>query len=189
MPTITATSPSSSQLRHRVLVGAAAGAAILGLAACGSSSDSSVSTKPSTSVSAQAPTGAPAAAKAASNAKLGRILVDSSGNTLYTLTGADGKAVACTGQCVTFWPLALVNAGSSTDTQGLSTIAADGGKQLTYQGLPLYTFTQDAGPGSATGDGVSSFGGTWHVVKLGGSQTSSSDSSTTSTTKTGRYGY
>ena len=189
MTTIIATSPRSSHLRHRTLVGAVAAATILGLVACGSSSDNSVSTKPTTSVSAQAPTGA-AAAKAASNAKLGRILVDSSGNTLYTLTGADGKAVACTGQCVTFWPLALVNAGSSTNTQGVSTIAADGGKQLTYQGLPLYTFTQDAGPGSATGDGVSSFGGTWHVVKLGGSQTSTSDSSTTSTTKgSTRYGY
>ena len=92
---------------------------MLVLAACGSSSDSSVSTKPTTSVSAEAPTGAPAAVKAASNAKLGRILVDSSGNTLYTLTTADGKAVACTGQCLTFWPPALVDAGSSTDTEGV----------------------------------------------------------------------
>jgi predicted lipoprotein with Yx(FWY)xxD motif len=37
----------------------------------------------------------------------------------------------------------------------------DGGRQVTYGGLPLYTYSQDTQPGDAKGDGV---GGSWHVV-------------------------
>jgi len=158
-------------------------------AACGSSDNKSVSTKPTTPASTAAPTSGPAAVKPATNAKFGQILVDSKGSTLYTLTDASGKAVACTGQCLTFWPPAIAAAGSSTDMTGVTTVAASGGKQLAYLGLPLHTFVQDTGPGSAAGDGINSFGGVWHVVMPGGSKSSTSDSSTTSTTSGGRYGY
>jgi predicted lipoprotein with Yx(FWY)xxD motif len=38
--------------------------------------------------------------------------------------------------------------------------------QATLNGHPLYTFSEDAGmKGSASGEGLHSFGGTWHVSK------------------------
>jgi predicted lipoprotein with Yx(FWY)xxD motif len=107
---------------------------------------------------------------AASNAKDGTVLVDSAGKTLYTLTDASGKAVACTGQCLTFWPPLLLASGSTTAAgaagiTGLATVSAGGGTQVTENGLPLYHFSGDTTAGSANGEGIVSFGGTWHVVK------------------------
>ena len=39
---------------------------------------------------------------------------------------------------------------------------------VTIDGAPVYTFQGDASAGSANGEGITSFGGTWHVVKAGG---------------------
>jgi len=59
------------------------------------------------------------------------------------------------------WPPGGTLTGGSGVTGTLATISrADGSKQVTYNGMPLYTFQQDAKPGDATGDGVNSF----HVV-------------------------
>src|SRR6476661_6468662 len=41
---------------------------------------------------------------------VGAVLVDSAGKTLYTLTDANGAAVACTGACLSVWPPAMVAA-------------------------------------------------------------------------------
>jgi predicted lipoprotein with Yx(FWY)xxD motif len=83
------------------------------------------------------------------DAKLGRILADDHGLTLYTLT-AGGKAVPCTGPCAAAWPPLL---------------SASGQQQTSKDGLPLYRFSRDQAPGDVNGEGISSFGGTWHVVK------------------------
>jgi predicted lipoprotein with Yx(FWY)xxD motif len=40
----------------------------------------------------------------------------------------------------------------------------DGKKQLAYNGIPLYYFAGDAGPGQLNGQGV---GGVWWIVKPG----------------------
>jgi predicted lipoprotein with Yx(FWY)xxD motif len=185
--------------RGRLARGAFAGIAVVALAACGSSGSSS-SSKPTKAPSTSAPA-SPAAVKTSTNAKLGTILVDSAGKTVYTLTNG-ATAVACTGQCLTFWPPVMAPAGSSTVTvagvTGLGTVAATGGNQVTYTSLPLYTFANDQAPGDANGEGVSSFGGTWHVVKISGASGASgastsgsgAASTTTSTTKAkGGYGY
>ncbi len=66
---------------------------------------------------------------------------------------------------------------------------------MTLDGAPLYTFAEDSGPGTATGDGVSDqFDGqsfTWHAVTVGGSPAPSagSSSSTTSSSAGGGYSY
>lgn len=39
----------------------------------------------------------------------------------------------------------------------------DGGIQVTYKGLPLYTFTEDKRPGQIKGQGVKDVG-TWHAA-------------------------
>jgi predicted lipoprotein with Yx(FWY)xxD motif len=192
---------------HRgwLVAGALAGAATLSLAACGSSGSSSSSSKPKSSSSTPAPA-TPAAVKTSTNSKFGTILVDTSGKTVYTLTNG-ANAVPCTGQCLNFWPPVIAPAGSSGVTvagvSGLATVAATAGQQVTHMGLPLYTFAKDQAAGDATGDGVNSFGGTWHVVKIGStsgmsgatgapgaSPSGGGAATTTPTTKaSGGYGY
>ena len=177
---------------------------MLALAACGSSgSTASNTTKgpaatspPDTSsATTSAPSGT-AVVMTADNAKLGTVLVDSTGKTLYTLTNG-GKAVACTGQCPTFWPPLLLPSGATSATgaagvTGLATTAANGGMQVTENGLPLYRFSGDTKAGDANGEGIASFGGTWHTVKASGgaasTNTTAAPASDAPTTTSG-YGY
>jgi predicted lipoprotein with Yx(FWY)xxD motif len=157
--------------------------AVVGLAACGSSSSNS-SPATTTNKPAAQPTVA-AVIKSANNPNLGKILVDASGKTVYTLTN-NGAAVACTGGCLAAWPPVVLAAGASTATggsgvSGLTVVTMPMGKQVAEKGLPLYTFANDTAAGDAKGDGLSSFGGTWHVVKLSGGAAPAASSSTTTT--------
>lgn len=189
--------------RRWLVAGALAGVATLSLAACGSSGSSGSSNKPKSSASTSAPASL-AAVKTSTNSKFGTVLVDGSGKTVYTLTSG-GTAVACTGQCLNFWPPVIAPSASSSVTvagvSGLGTVAATGGQQVTYTGLPLYTFSNDHAAGDAMGEGVNSFGGTWHVVKIGASGASGASgtsgtsgsggaaTTTTTTTKKSSGGY
>src|SRR5439155_12858310 len=53
----------------------------------------------------------------------------------------------------------------------------DGTKQVTYQGMPLYTFAQDQQPGQATGQGIKDVG-TWAAVTVVGKASAGAPSST-----------
>jgi predicted lipoprotein with Yx(FWY)xxD motif len=112
---------------------------------------------------------------------VGTVLVDAQGHTLYTLTN-NGAAVACTGTCAAAWPPLTVAAGAKVKgakgTKALS-VASDT-HQVTSKGLPLYRFSGDTQAKQANGEGLNSFGGTWHVVKLSGATTTKSTTSTTS---------
>ncbi|HEX6475660.1 MAG TPA: hypothetical protein VF005_00175 [Acidimicrobiales bacterium] len=129
----------------------------------------------------------------ATNAKFGTILVDGQGRTLYTLTN-NGAAVACTSSaCTAIWPPSLlpasqtnVNAGSGVSN--VSTMTANGGQQVAYNGQPLYRFSGDATAGAANGDGINSFGGVWHVVKIGGGSTGSGSTGGSTATTGGGSG-
>jgi hypothetical protein len=69
--------------------------------------------------------------------------------------------------------------------------------QATANGDPLYRFSKDTGPGDAKGEGLSSFGGVWHVVHAGGpgevtpttGTPATVSPSTTPTTSSGYGGY
>lgn len=104
---------------------------------------------------------------------VGTVLVDAKGRTLYTLTNA-GQAVACTGDCAAAWPPLVVPAGSTPKgAKGVKGLGlAPGGQQVTASGLPLHRFAGDSKAGQATGEGISSFGGIWHVVKVAGTSNS-----------------
>jgi predicted lipoprotein with Yx(FWY)xxD motif len=115
---------------------------------------------------------------------VGTLLVDSKGKTLYTLTDA-GKALPCTGDCLTFWP-PLNATGTPKGAKGVTGLAlVSGGKQVTADGLPLYRYSGDAKKGQANGEGVSSFGGVWHAVTTDASPTTGGTKSSSS----GGYGY
>lgn len=109
----------------------------------------------------------------ASNAKLGkRVVVNTQGRTLYALSPETSHHLLCTsGECLKFWP-PLTVASSKTKlkagpgVQGHLGILhrSDGKLQVTLRGMPLYRFSHDHGKGEANGEGVESFGGTWHAV-------------------------
>jgi predicted lipoprotein with Yx(FWY)xxD motif len=126
-----------------------------------------------------------AAVVAASVPGVGTILVDAQGKALYTLTDANGAAVACTGTCASAWPPLTVAAGAKAKAgKGVKKVSATSDGQVTWKALPLYRFAGDAQAKEAKGDGVASFGGTWHVVKV-----KAAKAKTTSTTRGSSSGY
>ncbi len=102
--------------------------------------------------------------------KLGKILTDAEGRTLYAFTVDKGGNSACYQQCAQAWP-ALTTDGTPTAAVGAdgSLLATaprtDGTTQVTYAGLPLYYFAKDSGSGQSNGQGV---GGVWFVVDPAG---------------------
>ena len=104
----------------------------------------------------------------ATNAKLGPILVDSKGMTLYIYTKDTPNTSVCTGQCLVNWPALTVPAGTTpTGATGISgkfaTITRTDNQQLqvTYNGAPLYYYINDKAAGDVTGQNV---GTVWFVV-------------------------
>jgi len=105
---------------------------------------------------------------------LGKVIVDSKGHTLYQF-GADTKknVSTCAGACAQNWPPAAAPS-KPTVAKGLSQRKlkvikrADGTKQLSYAGHPLYRFIADPKAGDVNGQGINAFGGLWHVVAASG---------------------
>lgn len=175
--------PISSPSTRHLVVPALVACAVLIISACGSSgSDTSTSSSTDpTSDAGSSPT-APVDVKTADDAALGTILVDRDGFTLYTLTSG-AAAVECTGGCLAAWPPLLLETGTAEPTggsgvTGLAAADTPEGEQVTHDGLPLYRFAGDPAAGDTKGEGVSSFGGVWNVVKVGADGGSSSGSST-----------
>jgi predicted lipoprotein with Yx(FWY)xxD motif len=164
------------QRRRRIRVAAvgvpsaAALAAIGFVVASGGGASSSAASKPPPAASS---TLAGTVVHTAQGSTLGTILVDGRGMTLYTLTN-NGTAVSCTGPCATIWPPLTAAPGTTPSAPGVSSIgtaAGPTGNQLvTHNGLPLYRFSGDT-PGSTNGEGMDTFGGEWHVVKVGAGAT------------------
>ena len=103
------------------------------------------------------------------------IVVDPHDRAIYTLTGDSPrrpKCVAASG-CLQVWPPVTVSSTRSLRAargiQGrLAVLHHNGVRQLTLNDRPLYTFAADTTARRATGEGISSFGGTWHVLTPNG---------------------
>jgi predicted lipoprotein with Yx(FWY)xxD motif len=179
-------------------------AASLTLAACGSSSSSSGSSSqaaaPATTTSSSSGEGT-AVVKSASNATLGTtVLVDAQGMTLYSLSGEqNGKWICTSSACTGIWhPVSAPSSGTPSGSVGsLVTVKRpDGTMQVTYKGMPLYTFASDTNPGDAKGQGIKDVG-TWTAVTASSSASAASAPATTHTETTppassgggGGYGY
>lgn len=105
----------------------------------------------------------------ANNAKLGKILVDGKGRTLYLFEKDTSSASTCYGSCASYWPPLLTSgtplAGSGVNASLLGTTKrTDGTTEVTYAGHPLYYVVTDHNPGDATGQGVNNFGAPWFVL-------------------------
>jgi predicted lipoprotein with Yx(FWY)xxD motif len=101
----------------------------------------------------------------ANNARLGRILTNANGMTVYYLKSDPPNLSTCFGSCTQFWRPLLVPRGAGFGNLHLpgkpATITRAEGLQLTYNSWPLYTFTGDRKPGQTTGQGVA---GVWFVA-------------------------
>jgi predicted lipoprotein with Yx(FWY)xxD motif len=101
------------------------------------------------------------------NAQLGSILTDKAGKTLYFFSlDHFGTTSSCSGQCTTNWPTfysekPTLDAGLLASDFATIT-RADGTKQTTYKGWPLYTFAGDAAAGETKGEAINKV---WFVAK------------------------
>jgi predicted lipoprotein with Yx(FWY)xxD motif len=155
---------------------AVAGALVL--AACGGSSPSSASGSGSTPTSGPARSGAsngPGATSAVGTktSSLGTFLVDGNGRALYLWEADDGSKSTCSGACAKAWPpLTATTTPKATGAVKASLLGttkrADGSREVTYAGHPLYTFAGDTRAGQTTGQGSNGFGAPWWVVTPAG---------------------
>jgi len=115
-------------------------------------------------------TGVGAMVNLGQDATLGSFLVDSKGMTLYIFTKDTANTSNCSGTCANNWPPLLTtgapSAGTGVTASLLGTLTrADGGTQVTYNGMPLYYFAADKATGDIKGQGVKSV---WYVLDATG---------------------
>ena len=92
-------------------------------------------------------------------------LADSNGMTLYYFTKDASGVSTCTGQCLERWPIFYTEklmVPTGMDAKEFGTITrADGKKQSTFRGWPLYYWSGDKMAGQTNGQG---FNGVWFYV-------------------------
>ncbi len=134
-------------MSFRTLVAALAAAASLAAAAC---------------TSAPAPGSRVGPAMVAAS-RVGPVLADSHGMTLYTHQDDAGGVPICYGRCAKSWPPFLAGAGAQPTDGFTLAPRTDGAMQWSYGGKPLYLWERDKRAGDVTGDG---YGDVWHAARL-----------------------
>jgi predicted lipoprotein with Yx(FWY)xxD motif len=130
----------------------------------------------SVAAAALAFTAAPMAAEQAAptltvhSSSFGSVLFDGRGFVLYAFTRDPRGRSACSGACAKAWPPYLVrggvHAGAGVKQSLLGTIRrANGSRQVTYGGRPLYYYVGDKKPRQILCQNVSEFGGLWLIVR------------------------
>ncbi|MEU6541609.1 hypothetical protein [Streptomyces sp. NPDC047000] len=120
-----------------------------------------------------APTGGQAVVKTASAGKLGTILVDGKGRTLYLFEADKSTTSTCNGACAAAWPPLLTSGAPSIGGSAKSSLSgtskrSDGTTQVTYHGHPVYGYAGDAKPGDTNGQALKQFGAEWYVLDAAG---------------------
>jgi predicted lipoprotein with Yx(FWY)xxD motif len=107
---------------------------------------------------------------------VGSVLVDNTGKALYANNLETAGKILCNDPgCNAFWTPLTVHAGKPTAPTRAGKLGVtkrpDGSTQVTANGKPLYTFSEDS-PGKATGNNFTDdFDGhhfTWNVVRSAG---------------------
>ncbi len=130
------------------------------------------------------------------------VLVNSSGRTLYLLTGEKGGRYSlCLSACLNIWPPFEVSALHEHVTLGagvkghIGYVVVQGAfAYVTFNGYPLYTFAGDTKAGTMNGEGIRAKGaaGVWYAVNASATTAASTaltTSTPTSSTTTTAYGY
>ena len=107
--------------------------------------------------------------------KLGPVLVNSKGRTLYMFVPDKRRKVTCIHTCAVIWPPVKLPKGATPVAAGKakpSLLGSDpnpaGGRVVTYNHWPLYTYITDTKPGMATGQAINLNGGLWYVLNPSG---------------------
>ncbi|MFJ9413819.1 hypothetical protein ACIRPT_06570 [Streptomyces sp. NPDC101227] len=105
--------------------------------------------------------------------ELGDVLTDSAGFTLYRFDKDTARPPTsrCAGDCAKTWPVVPAAGASASAKVGKSALGsvtrADGTKQLTVGGWPVYHYVGDTKPQQANGQGS---GGVWFAAAADGSK-------------------
>jgi predicted lipoprotein with Yx(FWY)xxD motif len=184
--------------RRSILLGSALAVpvAALAIAGCGGNShDNTVKASPSATTTSAKHAGS--ALVGVRDTKLGKILVDAHGRTLYLFEKDKGAKSTCFGACASAWPplttTARPKAGAGATASLIATTArSDGAREVTYKNRPLYYFAGDHAAGETNGEGLNAFGGGWDVLSPTGSKIegdgSASASSSSSSSSSGSGG-
>lgn len=102
--------------------------------------------------------------------KLGTVLVNSKGLTLYMFEPDRRKKVTCKGTCAAVWPPLKVKKGQKPTAGGAAKkkLLGTDGRVVTYNRWPLYTYISDHKPGQAKGQALNNLGGLWYVLSPSG---------------------
>jgi predicted lipoprotein with Yx(FWY)xxD motif len=106
---------------------------------------------------------------AVSHTSAGDALSGAGGMTLYILTSdVGGKSTCTTGACASTWPAlkgdgSQVHAGTGVSGTFGTTTWADGTKQVTHDGQPVYYYSGDSAAGDAKGQGANNV---WFIAPV-----------------------
>jgi predicted lipoprotein with Yx(FWY)xxD motif len=150
--------------RIMVVIGIAVVA--LAVAACGGSSGGAYGGSTASHTSGKG-------SVALASTKLGKVLVDGNGRTLYLFEADKGTMSKCDGACASAWP-PLTTSGKPTAGAGVAAAKLgtakrpDGTTGVTYAGHPLYTYAGDGAPGQTAGEGLTDYGAPWYALSAAG---------------------
>lgn len=94
--------------------------------------------------------------------RLGEVLADANGRTLYLFDQEQAGVPLCSGACALRWPPLLIDGNSSLAPPFFPLQREDGSRQWSWNGRPLYRWFGDSEAGDVTGDGIN---GVWHAVR------------------------
>jgi predicted lipoprotein with Yx(FWY)xxD motif len=168
--------PPKRRMRTWLALGATAAAALIAVAATALAAGSSSLTLAS-----------------AQNSTLAHaVVVNPQGRTLYRLSPETSRRLLCKSrECLTNWPPLSVKSAATklkagSGVKGKLGLLRRGAHsfQVTLNGLPLYRYAGDSAKGQANGEGIESFGGTWHAVRAASSGATGMTPASTTPTST-----
>jgi predicted lipoprotein with Yx(FWY)xxD motif len=113
------------------------------------------------------------AAVSVKRSSLGNTLVDANGRTLYLFQADRPNASTLSRAGFAIWP-AFTSAGKPQAKGGVNAAhigliaRAGGGRQVTYNGHPLYYYVGDKKSGETNGQGLLEFGALWYALSPSG---------------------
>ncbi len=150
-------------MRSMLVIAVSAGTLAVFAAGCGGSGG-----KPAAAGGQSTAPGSPATV-AVKKSKLGEMLVDAKGKSVYLFEKDKGTSSTCFDACAGTWPPYLTNgkpkaAGAASAGLIGTTKRKDGGTEVTFHGHPLYYYAGDKSPGDTKGQALKQFGAEWYVL-------------------------